>query len=194
MIRSNLAVLLTEKQIKISKMANDTGISRTTLTALSQNTNKMIQMGTINTICTYLESSPSELFEFLPFDFDYYYELGDYDENIWNENHMYTYTSPLYINISENGTRVSTVELNGFIENEGLSDIQTALYGASFHVNGDDNQKIIKPYIDQLSPSFITDVKINIAAYMKQQVKSAVNYNDKNIDIDLDIKISFDTK
>lgn len=37
MILTNLKVLLAERNLSISKVSNDTGISRTTLTALSSN-------------------------------------------------------------------------------------------------------------------------------------------------------------
>ena len=53
MLRNRLAVLLAQKQIKISRMALDTGLSRTTLTALSQNDSKRIDNDTLNTILMY---------------------------------------------------------------------------------------------------------------------------------------------
>ncbi|WP_081467767.1 helix-turn-helix domain-containing protein [Lentilactobacillus kisonensis] len=61
MLRNTLSLILVERQLRITKVSNDTGISRTTLTALSQNSNKMIQMETINTLCNYLKLSPSDL-------------------------------------------------------------------------------------------------------------------------------------
>lgn len=69
MVRCNLAVLLAERRIKISRIAADTGLSRTTLTALSNNYSQGIQFDTLNTICTYLEVSPEQLVVFHPTDF-----------------------------------------------------------------------------------------------------------------------------
>jgi len=69
MIRNNLAVLLAQKQIKISRMALDTGLSRTTLTALSQNDSKRIDNDTLNTILMYLEIKPNDFFNFFAYDF-----------------------------------------------------------------------------------------------------------------------------
>ena len=66
MIHCNLSVLLAERRIRISKVAADTGISRTTLTALAQNDSKGIQLNTLNTLCIYLGISPGELFAFSP--------------------------------------------------------------------------------------------------------------------------------
>ena len=69
MLLNKLAVILTQKNIKISRMSFDTGISRTTLTALSQNESKRIDNDTLNTICIYLRITPAEFFEYSPLDF-----------------------------------------------------------------------------------------------------------------------------
>ena len=67
MLRTNLAVLLAERHEKITRVAADTGLSRTTLTALAQNTSKMVQFETVDTLCQYLKISPNDFFEYLPF-------------------------------------------------------------------------------------------------------------------------------
>lgn len=71
MLKCNLAVLLVERNIKISELHKRTGISRTTLTALAQNQSKGIQFDTFDTLCTYLKISPNDLFiqETLEYDF-----------------------------------------------------------------------------------------------------------------------------
>lgn len=68
MVYCNLAVLLAERRLKISALSADTGISRTTLTALCQNAGKGVQLDTINSLCMYLNVSVGELFTFYPFD------------------------------------------------------------------------------------------------------------------------------
>lgn len=71
MIRNNLAVLLAERQIKITRVAKDTGISRSTVTSISQNDTKMIQMEVINKLCSYLKITPEYFFEYIPIDLEY---------------------------------------------------------------------------------------------------------------------------
>lgn len=68
MIHCNLSVLLAERRLKISRVAADTGISRTTLTALAYNNSMGIQMSTLNTLCIYLDIKPNQLFSFFPVD------------------------------------------------------------------------------------------------------------------------------
>ena len=103
MIRSNLALLLLERNLKIIKVALDTGISRTTLTALSQNNCKGIHFDTINTLCNYLKIEPGALFGYCPI---------DVFTNIEFDNHDAVnscFTGNLYIRAKENGKEYSSV-------------------------------------------------------------------------------------
>lgn len=66
MLRCNLALLLAERGLKISKVSKDTGISRTTLTALANNTSQGIQLETIDKLCIYLKTDVASFFVFHP--------------------------------------------------------------------------------------------------------------------------------
>lgn len=68
MIRCNLAILLAEMGLKITKLSKDTGISRTTLTSLANNYSQGIQLETLNTLCCYLKITPNDLLSFVPID------------------------------------------------------------------------------------------------------------------------------
>lgn len=65
MLRCNLAVLLAERNLKITKVSQDTGISRTTLTALANNRVQGIQFSTLDTLCLYLNVTPEKLISFV---------------------------------------------------------------------------------------------------------------------------------
>ena len=71
MIFCNLKVLLAQRNISISKMSEDTQISRTTLTALCSNKSSGIQFETLNTICGYLNVLPNEIILFSPYFIDF---------------------------------------------------------------------------------------------------------------------------
>ena len=78
MLKCNLGVLLAERGLKITKVAEETGISRTTITALVNNTHQGIQFDTLNKLCLYLKSSPTEFFLFYPFNISHQlFEEGD---------------------------------------------------------------------------------------------------------------------
>ena len=68
MLIPNLSVLLAERRLTISRLAQDTGISRTTLTALTTRSAKGIQFDTLNRLCGYLKVTPDALFIYRPFD------------------------------------------------------------------------------------------------------------------------------
>lgn len=68
MVRCNLAILLAERNLKITLVSNETGISRTTLTSLANNYSKGIQFETLNTLCNYLKVTPNQLLSYLPID------------------------------------------------------------------------------------------------------------------------------
>ena len=84
MLKCNLAVLLAERKLKISKVSKDTGISRTTLTSLANNYSQGIQLDTLNTLCSYLRITPAEFFCYAPFNFKV--ELEQTGTNTFNVN------------------------------------------------------------------------------------------------------------
>jgi len=87
MVRSNLALLLAERNLKITKVSADTGISRTTLTALCNNYSQGIQFDTLNELCLYLDVEVSDLIAFIPV------EVGIVDIG------MTPYTGPVHRNL-----------------------------------------------------------------------------------------------
>ena len=67
MIKTNLAVLMAERGLKISDIYEATGISKTTLMAISDNTGKGIQYETMDRLCNYLGVTPNEFFVYFPY-------------------------------------------------------------------------------------------------------------------------------
>ena len=68
MLIPNLSVLLAERRLTLSKVSEDTRLSRTTLTALTAGHAKGVQFDTLNTLCQYLNVAPGDLFLYRPFD------------------------------------------------------------------------------------------------------------------------------
>lgn len=77
MIVSNLAVLLSERGLTAKKVSQDTGISRPTLTSLTQNRGNGIQYDTLNTLCNYLNVTPNDIVSYVPYEFELEYEWID---------------------------------------------------------------------------------------------------------------------
>lgn len=68
MIHSNLKRILKDNELSISYVAEKTGISRTTITSLAQNTGNGIQFDTLDKLCSFLMMDINDVFTFIPFD------------------------------------------------------------------------------------------------------------------------------
>lgn len=169
MLRNNLSVLLAERQLRISEVAKNTGISRTTLTALSANSSKMIQFETINEICQYLKVSPSDLFEYVPFDFKYSFEMNDYVTPKHPEKETPKRKVTFFIEIFESGKQIRSILFDGFLEMTYSSDslLETSVVICPQDIK---NKKILKAYTDELSTAFLTDIKSSISKKINDQV------------------------
>lgn len=62
-VQNNFRVLLAKKRLKITDVAEGTGLSRNTIRALYYETAKGIQFQTLQTLCIYLNCEVGELFE-----------------------------------------------------------------------------------------------------------------------------------
>ena len=117
MIKNNFNTLMAERQLKITRVSNDTGISRTTLTALSQEMSKGVQLDTLNTLCTYFNITPGEFFDYLPFDLEYNIEQDTEEEEVPDSEDGIEYTTScdyiLFINMKgKNQNKTFEIKIN----------------------------------------------------------------------------------
>lgn len=61
MIKSNLAVLMAQREMNISNLSKETGISRNTISSLYNNEAKGIQFETLNKLCDYFEVDVNDI-------------------------------------------------------------------------------------------------------------------------------------
>ncbi|HAR7543248.1 TPA: XRE family transcriptional regulator [Staphylococcus aureus] len=67
MIQNRLSVLMAERGLKISDLYEETGISKTTLMAVAENTGKGVQFDTVDKLCNFLGVTPCEFFDYSPY-------------------------------------------------------------------------------------------------------------------------------
>ena len=79
MIKTNFAVLMAERGLKISDVYEDTGISKTTLMALAENAGKGVQFDTVDKLCNYLGIELKDFFVYTPYIWKVY--KNDRDES-----------------------------------------------------------------------------------------------------------------
>ena len=121
MIYSNLAVLLAERDLSITKVSKDTGISRTTLTSLCSNHGQGIQFDTLNTLCIYLGVTPDKLIAFAPVNIEIsHIEISDDGKSCVisldiiekGRHHVYSLIGSLALDCEEDKLRKIGIVLN----------------------------------------------------------------------------------
>lgn len=117
MIFCNLKMLLSARNLRISRVANDTGISRTTLTSLSQNDLKGVQLTTLDTLCQYLEINPKQFFEYHPFTFYYNVDVDWTNQKSEDEDSLVSsFDASVFLNVFEKGVKTAVIEFAGTLE------------------------------------------------------------------------------
>lgn len=186
MIRCNLAVLLAERDLKITKVSADTGISRTTLTSLSSNNCQGIQLDTLNKLCIYLNVSPNDIFLTLPFSIickEIQYNKTDiphiFDLEILLEVNLNQKNLPIYLyatmynntinpqldEVQRNNLEIYDIEIETSFKDK---------VNSKFSIKENTNLK----YLKLMPIYFLNDLKEDIVNYISQQF----HLNANNID------------
>lgn len=116
MIKNNFNELVAQRKLKITRISNDTGISRPTLNSLTRDDGKGIQYDTLNKLCNYFNVTPSEFFSYIPYDISFNFEVMDEKGEVINQVDKIEYTEKkralLFINVFDNkGVKKHTFEL-----------------------------------------------------------------------------------
>jgi len=64
MINNNFSILLAKKLLKITQVANDTGLSRTTLTNLYYRRTNLISLDVLDKLCRYLDCNVGDILNY----------------------------------------------------------------------------------------------------------------------------------
>lgn len=133
MIQSKLSVLMAERGLKISDLYEETGISKTTLMALAENSGKGVQFDTVDKLCNFLGVTPCEFFEYSPYivnieESKYYSQkennLNDLAVTVKNQFYEKTFYLSIYIDSGDafdlpiNDTDLKLAVLIGLSGNE----------------------------------------------------------------------------
>lgn len=162
MIRNRLSVLLAERNLKITRVAKDTGIARSTITSITQNDVKMIQLETINSLCIYLGVTPCEFFEFSEYDvsFTVYCEEKRNPDDVFDEFMEIV----AYMDFIK-GSKKYSLEFLGSVEKTGSGNdlIHYDGDGVIFKLQDDKDYKVIK---EDISVTFWADITKNFSTYI----------------------------
>ena len=172
MIRRNLAVLLAQRSLKITKVSKDTHISRTTLTAICQNECKGIQFDTLNLLCEYLNVSPSEILEFYPLDIS---EINIQTNEIISINDSFPIESfTVSFSLKYNKSTISC-SIDGKIEHDAMEIPNGTLYPANIIF-----KKFNEKTVDiELITKIINNLPANILTTLENTLSSNIIKNSK---------------
>lgn len=190
MIRNNLAVLLAERQIKITRVAKDTGISRSTVTSIAQNETKMIQLEVINNLCMYLNIEPKDFFVYVPIDIKYSVMFDEKDikfEMTHEENSIpvkiHDFSFDLFIDVTNKKyyEEKITYELKGKSKNifikEDLFPFSAYEIGIQLSFVDDTQNKELEfkdNVLDILDPTFKITMKNELISAITTELKNEV--------------------
>ena len=164
MIRCDLSILLAERNLKISRVAHDTKISRTTLTALTSNKSQGIQLSTLNTLCSYLKVTPDKILSYYPMNFLLTHSLEKENSYEWCAGIVVTWT--IYIDVYEDGRKFpQTFELTA--EAEFSPEMDVDMYNETMEEYEDVNVSIYSSFeflkiIKEMPIQFLNDLKTKI--------------------------------
>lgn len=152
MLRNNLARLMVDRGIKTLHLSNETGIARSTITKIANNQSDKIGIDTINKLLGALDVGPSDFFDYIPYDFDFTFDVDFEDasqsQEIPEEGWQWgTYPAYAFLKVYRNGSKIKTIEYYGSFDEEPIH-------------NGYD--MTLKPHIDLKLSKNTKDYKDNI--------------------------------
>ncbi|WP_203267686.1 helix-turn-helix domain-containing protein [Streptococcus uberis] len=184
MIRYNLAKLMLDREISATKMFNDIGIARSTISKISNNVTDKISNETLDKICNYLKVSPSEFFDYIPLEYSFDTGFLNYNNFEDLESHYKTFqksqmTEPIYLYIKYKYN-------NEVINIEYIGDCYIELLNKTTIYISDVNYCVIKSDIDKLDIykkipiQFLNDIlkDINKTNEVKNSFMSEIQLSD----------------
>lgn len=167
MIRTRLAQLMLERNVKAYHLANETGIARSTISRISNNKSEKLDLESINKLCSYLRCTPADFFEYTPFDFSFSagYE-GELTSQDPSNNILYNENAFLIINVHQQLNKISSIEFNGTVEYvQVYEEVEDISYSLDFS-SEEDEEKWDK-YIGSLPIILQTEIKEEINKFLQ---------------------------
>ena len=174
MIINKLNLLLAERFIKASKLAKDTGIAQSTISKIVNNATSQIDYSTLDKICLYLKITPSDFFEYAPYQFVF--------KNFQNDGYTKNKESAHYKFDIEIVGELFPVSFTGYIFD--LNNPE----GASVSVNPLNEKNLENIFFDfdkHLSISIKSSLSEEITSYISKNILDSLGIKKINkVDVD----------
>ena len=193
MIKNNFKTLMAERNYKITRVSNDTGISRTTLTALSQEMSKGVQLDTLNTLCNYFSITPCEFFSYIPYDISFNFEVIDEKGEVIKQVDKIEYTEKkralLFINVFDHkGVKKHTFEILCYVLTTFNTTVDVNEVGGVFEeVKGNSSNVLLdREQFENVENEFIAFLKQLEVQWQTKIIEDITDYLSNNINEKVD--------
>lgn len=193
MIKNNFNELVAQRKLKITRISNDTGISRPTLNSLTRDDGKGIQYDTLNKLCNYFNVTPSEFFSYIPYDISFNFEVMDEKGEVINQVDKIEYTEKkralLFINVFDNkGVKKHTFELLYYVLTTFNTTIDVNEVGGVFEeVKGNSSNVLLdREQFENVENEFIAFLKQFEAQWQTKIIEDIMYYFSNNINEKVD--------
>lgn len=193
MIKNNFNELVAQRKLKITRISNDTGISRPTLNSLTRDDGKGIQYDTLNKLCNYFNVTPSEFFSYIPYDISFNFEVMDEKGEVINQVDKIEYTEKkralLFINVFDNkGVKKHTFELLYYVLTTFNTTIDVNEVGGVFEeVKGNSSNVLLdREQFENVGNEFIAFLKQLEVQWQTKIIEDIMYYLSNNINEKVD--------
>lgn len=118
MLLNKLKLVLVKKGFTIKDVVMGTTLSRNTLSNIVNNTHANISNRTLDTLCMFLNVSPTEIYEYHPFNIEVNFDV-DWDNDLTNNSDdpfLCDYMLSVRLKFTKLGEQYAAVSLSGIIE------------------------------------------------------------------------------
>lgn len=193
MIKNNFNELVAQRKLKITRISNDTGISRPTLNSLTRDDGKGIQYDTLNKLCNYFNVTPSEFFSYIPYDISFNFEVMDEKGEVIKQGDKIEYTEKkralLFINVFDNkGVKKHTFELLYYVLTTFNTTIDVNEEGGVFEeVKGNSSNVLLdREQFENVENEFIAFLKQLEVQWQTKIIEDIMYYLSNNINEKVD--------
>lgn len=193
MIKNNFNELVAQRKLKITRISNDTGISRPTLNSLTRDDGKGIQYDTLNTLCNYFSITPCEFFSYIPYDISFNFEVMDEKGEVIKQVDKIEYTEKkralLFINVVDRkGVKKHTFEILCYVLTTFNTTVDVNEVGGVFEeVKGNSSNVLLdREQFENVENEFIAFLKQLEVQWQTKIIEDIMYYFSNNINEKVD--------
>lgn len=190
MLQNNLNKLMSERNIKTSDIYRDLGIAKTTILSLSKGATSGIQFETLERLCTYLNVSPIDFFEYSPYVLQTFFNVDISSDTVL------TYTAQITKNVYQKNFKIQiSIQIPTLSPDFPKSSIENQVLFIRCKLIDDPSytQEELDDIIESFSPilkrKFFIDLTADITLQLHKAVKKKIGLVAYDPDTDQNKKI-----